>query len=273
LAPKTIHEVHLIVRAALDLAVERGLIARNVAQHSLARRRPPASPAARSWTDGELRVFLATARAQRLFPALHLASHTGQRRGELVGLKWSDLDHSTGRLSIFRTLQCVAGRPVEFGVKTRTSRRTVDLAHKSIGVLDQWHRRLRRDELPHAPDDWIIPNAKGQFLNPESISQLFDRIVARTGLPPIRFHNLRHTHASLLVAAGTPIKVVSERLGHGHPGFTMHISAPPSWHERGRRRAVRDTHRRGDPVDVYRLSDDKHAGQRLAPARPGRRSR
>ncbi len=65
-------------------------------------------------------------------------------------------------------------------------------------------------------------NTKGRFLHPESIGQLFDRIVARTGLPRVRFHDLRHTHASLLVAAGVPIKVVSERLGHAHPAFTMH---------------------------------------------------
>lgn len=65
-------------------------------------------------------------------------------------------------------------------------------------------------------------NTAGRFLNPESVSQLFDRIVRRAELPRIRFHDLRHTHASLLVAAGVPIKVVSERLGHAHPAFTMH---------------------------------------------------
>jgi integrase len=67
----------------------------------------------------------------------------------------------------------------------------------------------------------MFTNTIGAPIHPESISQLFDRQVARLGLPRIRFHDLRHTHASLLVAAGTPIKVVSERLGHAHPGFTM----------------------------------------------------
>jgi integrase len=67
----------------------------------------------------------------------------------------------------------------------------------------------------------MFTNTNGRALHPESISQLFDRLVARTGLPRIRFHDLRHSHASLLVAAGVPIKVVSERLGHAHPGFTM----------------------------------------------------
>jgi integrase len=65
-------------------------------------------------------------------------------------------------------------------------------------------------------------NRTGRHLNPESVSQLFGRLVHRTDLPRVRFHDLRHTHASLLVAAGVPIKVVSERLGHAHPAFTMH---------------------------------------------------
>jgi integrase len=222
LAPKTIQEVHMIVRAALDQAVERELVGRNVAHGARARRRPPTRAAARAWNAQELRTFLAAARHHRLYPALHLAAHTGMRRGEIVGLKWCDLDTAAARLSISRTLQNVGGRPVEFGVKTRTSRRTVDLDHHTARELSRWRRRLRRDGLPCGRDDWMFCNGSGRFLNPESVSQLFDRIVRRTELPRIRFHDVRHTHASLLVAAGVPIKVVSERLGHAHPAFTMH---------------------------------------------------
>jgi integrase len=150
------------------------------------------------------------------------------RRGEIVGLKWSDLDRSTSRLSIWRTLQNVGGRPVEFGAKTLTSRRTVDLDHHTMRQLDGWLGRLHRDgPPPHGPDDWMFRNVRGRFLNPESVSELFERIVRRCGLPRIRFHDLRHTYASLLVAAGVPIKVVSERLGHAHPAFTMHTSYRP----------------------------------------------
>ena len=68
----------------------------------------------------------------------------------------------------------------------------------------------------------MFTNTGGEPLHPESISQLFGRLVARSGLPHIRFHDLRHTHASLLVASGIPVKVVSERLGHAHPSFTIH---------------------------------------------------
>ena len=221
-APKTILEVHAVIRAALDHAVARRLVDRSVARDTRSRRRPSGSGVARSWTAAELSMFLNAARGQRLYPALHLAAHTGMRRGEIVGLTWSDLSLAHSRLSVSRTLQNVGGRPVEFAPKTRTSRRTVELDQATLDELRRWRRQLGRDRLPCGPDDWMFCNTTGRFLNPESISQLFDRIVRRGGLPRVRFHDLRHTHASLLVADGTAIKVVSERLGHAHPAFTMH---------------------------------------------------
>jgi integrase len=191
LAPKTIAEVHMIVRAALEDAVTRELIGRNVACHVRSRRRPPAQAAARSWTAQELHQFLTAASSQRLYPALHLAAHTGMRRGEIVGLKWSHLDIARSRLSISRSLQNVGGKPVEFGVKTRTSRRTVELDHHTRDVLASWRRRLQDEHLPQDADDWMFCNTHGRFLNPESVTQLFDRIVQRSAVPRIRFHDLR----------------------------------------------------------------------------------
>ena len=223
LAPKTVHEVHMIVRSSLDLAVRRQLLDHNVAHATHARRRRTTGVRARTWTALELADFLKAARTQRLYPALHLTAFTGMRRGEVVGLKWSDLDRTAKRLSISRTLQNLAGNPVEFDVKTRTSRRCIDLDAGTITILRHWQQRLSRDGLPHGADDWMFLNTSGRFLNPESVSQLFHRIVKRTpALPRIRFHDLRHTHASLLIMAGVPVKVVSERLGHSHSAFTMH---------------------------------------------------
>ena len=222
LAPKTVLEVHMIVRAALDLAVRRELVGRNVAADEHLRLPRAGNSVARTWTDVELARFLDSARSHRLYPALHLAAHTGMRRGEIAGLKWCDLDTSTQRVAIRRTLQCVGGQPVEFGCKTRTSRRSVELDHGTVDLLRRWRRRLIRDRLPHGADDWMFSNTAGRYLNPQSISQLFDRIVARTDVPRVRFHDLRHTHASLLIASGEDIKVVSERLGHAHPAFTIH---------------------------------------------------
>ena len=143
------------------------------------------------------------------------------RRGELAGLRWGDWQRDGHRISIARSRQVVAGRSLEVPVKTRTSRRCIDLDPTTKHLLEQWRRHQRRDGHRVEVADPIFTNTHGNAVHAESISQLFDRQLARTDIPRIRFHDLRHTHASLLVAAGTPIKVVSERLGHAHPGFTM----------------------------------------------------
>lgn len=180
------HEVHLIVRNALNLAVERGLLDKNVALavHS-PKRRSGATTVARVWNAAEVAEFLDAAASQRL-------------------------------------LQCLGGRPVEFGAKTRSSRRPVELDAETLLILQRWRRRLQDEGLPHGPDDWMFCNTAGRFLNPQSISQIFCRVVERSGLPRIRFHDLRHTRASLLIANDVPVKVVTERLGHAHPAFTIH---------------------------------------------------
>ena len=222
LASKTVYDVHVIMRSSLADAVRRSLIESNVA---LTAHAPRAQPRTRcgpeTWTAGQLRHYLASAAHLRLYPALHVAATTGMRRGELAGLRWGDWQHDNHRISIARSRQVVGGQSVEVPVKTRTSRRCIDLDPTTETILGCWHRMQRRDGHPAELGDPILTNATGYAVHPESISQLFDRQLARTDIPRIRFHDLRHTHASLLVAAGTPIKVVSERLGHAHPGFTM----------------------------------------------------
>lgn len=105
--------------------------------------------------------------------------------------------------------------------KTAASRRSIELDPTTEQILGRWRRRLERDGHPTGVHDPIFVNPAGDALNPETLTQLFNRKVTSSGLPRIRFHDLRHTHASLLIATGVPIKVVSERLGHAHPAFTM----------------------------------------------------
>ena len=223
LAAKTVHEVHLIVRSALTQTTEQGLTRANVALRAQ-RPRPHARPrrGPETWTANELTTFLNTADGHRLYPALHLAAATGMRRGEIVGLRWGDWNAGQHQLSISRTRQALAGRSTEFATKTRTSRRCLELDATTEHVLECWRDRQRNDGHRIGTRDTMFTNTDGEPLHPESTSQLFARIVARSGLPHIRFHDLRHTHASLLVAAGIPVKVVSERLGHAHPSFTIH---------------------------------------------------
>ena len=221
LSPKTVLEIHRVISNALDLAVDRQLIDTNPARRARPPRPTTRSTVAAIWDAQQLAQFLHAARHLRLFPALHLVAHTGMRRGELAGLNWGDLQVAASSVSIARTRQATMGRTVESPVKTRTSRRRIDLDANTVDVLQRWRHRLVTEGATIESSTPMFLNAHHCAPSPESFSQLFTRTTATCGLPRIRFHDLRHTHASLLVAAGVPIKVVSERLGHAHPGFTM----------------------------------------------------
>ncbi len=222
LATKTVLEVHRTISNALDLAVDRQLIDINPAHKA----RPPSNPrrseVAAIWDAEQLAHFLCHTQHKRLYPSLHLTAFTGIRRGELAGLNWADLNIESCTLSITRTRQMAGGQVVQAPVKTRTSRRCIDLDTETVEILQQWRRRLVKEGAQVTRSTPMFLNKDHQAPSPESFSQLFTRSTTTAGLPRIRFHDLRHTHASLLVAAGVLIKVVSERLGHSHPGFTMH---------------------------------------------------
>lgn len=120
LAPKTVHEVHVIIRSALNDAVDCGLLRINAATKARPPRsqsRPRTGPV--TWSAMQLTEFLQLASRQRLYPTLHLAAATGMRRGEIAGLRWSDWNQTEHRLSINRSRQVVAGRSTEFAPKTR----------------------------------------------------------------------------------------------------------------------------------------------------------
>jgi len=283
LAPKTVHEVHLIIRNALDLATTRHLVDTNVARavHS-PRRRGGGPVVARVWNARELAAFLAFARHHRLYPVLHLAAHTGMRRGELAGLQWRDLDTERARASVVRTIQSVAGQPTIFGVKTRSSRRTVDLDSGTLEILAAWRARLEQDGLPCGADDWLFCNPAGRHLNPESVSQLFGRIVRRSALPVIRFHDLPHARVAARGVGRADqgrhrtARPLASRVHHAHR------PAPAAGHERASSHRVRRHDRGGGPVDVYRpassagdvsplVSGDDHLGAGTWPVdEPGR---
>jgi integrase len=184
LALKTVYDVHVIIRSALCFALRCHLVDHNVALDA----RPPrpttrSRPSPEIWTAAQLATFLTQTAHLRLCPALYLAAATGMRRGELAGLRWRDWQRSTGRLSIARSRQSVQGHTVEVPTKTAASRRCIDLDSGTEQVLARWRRRQQRDGHPAGPDDAIFTNAAGDPIHPESITQLFDRQVARIGLP------------------------------------------------------------------------------------------
>lgn len=219
---KTVLEVHVVLRKALADARRRGLIVHNIAEDAEApKRRRPNAPL-RAWNVEQLQTFLAVARAKRLFPAYWLAATTGMRRSELLGLRWGDIDFGAERLSISRALVSVGYVLHDSPGKTRTSRRAVDLDALTVKVLHEWKaRRASESYTPVGDDDYVFAAPGGEPIHPDAFSKSFNRIVASAGVPRLRLHDLRHTHASLLLKERVPIKVVSERLGHATPGFTM----------------------------------------------------
>lgn len=224
LAPKTVLEVHLIIRGALNDAVTRGLVNSNVAlvAHSPRLRSiPKVEPQA--WTAQQLQAFLRAAAGHRLFPAFWLLAATGMRRSELLGLRWDDVDFKKARVSVNRGLVAVAYELHESQGKTRNSRRSIDLDPTTINVMKAWRdwQAAEQEAAGVESEGWVFTNTDGRPIHPHSISQTFERIADRAGVPRIRLHDIRHTHGTLLIKAGVPVKVVSERLGHGNPAFTI----------------------------------------------------
>jgi integrase len=224
LAPKTVLEIHLIIRGALNDAERRGIVTRNVAVVARAPKlRAIPKVEQQAWTAQQIQGFLRAAAGHRLFPALWLISTTGMRRSELLGLQWQDIDLDTATLSVNRGLVSVGDETHVSRGKTSHSRRAIDIDPTTVQVLSAWRdwQRTEQAVVGVEPTKWVFTNSVGEPVHPHSISQTFERIVKRSGVPRIRLHDLRHTHGTLLIKAGVPVKVVSERLGHGNPAFTI----------------------------------------------------
>jgi integrase len=226
LAPKTVHNIHVMLNKAKSDAARKGTVVRNVvaladAPSLQARKRSEI----KAWEIDQLVRFLDAIARHRMAPAFYFAAHTGMRRGEVLGLRWRDLDLDAGRVSVRQALVSVAYEATISDVKTGTSRRTIDIDEGIVQVLDDWFktRTEERDGTTPSPDDLVFVKADGRSMHPDIFSQLFDRTVARLDVPTISLHDLRHTHATLLLKAGVHVKVVSERLGHANIAFTMNV--------------------------------------------------
>jgi integrase len=225
---RSVRHVHVTLSKALGDAERQDLISRNPARRAT----PPSSvsaraPEAATWTAEELRKFLDATREHHHGALFRTAAMTGLRRGELCGLRWADVDLDAARLVVRQTITTVDHRITEGTVKTPRSRRAVDLDAVTVAMLRQHRAHQLEGRLlmgaGYADRDLVFASPTGAPWNPDSIGRAFARAVERVNVLRIRLHDLRHTHATLLLASGTNVKLVSERLGHATVSFTLDV--------------------------------------------------
>lgn len=233
-----------VLKMALRQAVQWQLVARNVAEAV----RPPrrSKPKFHVWEASEVVHFLQVTEAHRLHAAFYLALMTGMRRGEILGLQWTDIDWERKRLQVCYNLVEVRaeGQPgkVHRGKPTVSSKRTTlqtpktDASQRVValsdGTLQKLREHQRRQEaercligLDRSEQGFVFANELGQATEPRTLYGWYRQLVKQAGVRRIRFHDLRHTAASLMIHKGLPPKTVADRLGHTDVAFTLRVYA------------------------------------------------
>lgn len=232
-----------VLKMALRQAVRWQMVPRNVADAIKAPK--TARHELQVWTPEQVAAFLDTSQTHRLHAAFYLALMTGMRRGELLGLQWDDIDWERSRLKVRHNLVEVrseakpgkmhAGKPAVSSVelvlqtpKTAGSKRTIVLSAGTLSKLQE-HRKRQEAEQSAAAEAWqaqpgsgfVFASEIGTPTDPRNFYRWFAQVLEEAQVPRIRFHDLRHTAASLMIRRGIPPKTVSERLGHADVGFTL----------------------------------------------------
>jgi integrase len=229
-----------VLKMALRQGVRWQMLPRNAAEAI----RPPKveRKELQVWNPGQVATFLDATQAHRMHATFYLALMTGMRRGELLGLKWEDIDFERSRLTVRNNLVEIQGEGVpgkkRKGIatvssrkaslstpKTKNSRRTIALSAGTLSKLKE-HQTRQSVEQTAAAEAWqgegfVFANELGGPTNPDALSSWYQKLVKESGVVRIRFHDMRHTAASLMILRGVPPKTVSERLGHADVAFTL----------------------------------------------------
>ena len=212
LSAKTVRNIHQIISSAMQLAREQNLITGNPAEGCalprLEHREMKTLPVE------QLQSFLREAKESGVYELYYLELATGLRRGELLGLKWEDIDLEQGDLRVKRQIARINGEVVEAPLKTKNAYRTLPLAEDTVSILLEQKKKV--DGNP-----WVFPSPTGGPISPDSVLHMLHRVLKRAGLPRVRFHDLRHTFATLALQNGVDVKTVSGMLGHFSAGFTL----------------------------------------------------
>jgi len=236
LSPRSVRYVHTLVSSAMKAAVSDGLLVVNPA----AKANPPTAsealaPEMTAWSTEQASAFLRWVKDNRDgWQEWHTLLYTGMRRGELVGLRWSDVDLDRATVSVGRSVGVImldGHRTLNIG-QTKTGKpRVVDLDAGTAGMLREWRKARGAVGLGLVRQGaYVFGKFDGGHMDPDTLSARFVRHLTSAGkalgtdtVPVVRVHDLRHTHATALLRAGTPVKVVSERLGHSDVMTTLRV--------------------------------------------------
>jgi integrase len=212
LSKRTVQYMHAILHKALDQAFRWGLVTRNVTDLVDAPR-PKRKPLV-VWNAEQVKTFLQAVEDHQYYPLYLLAIYTGMRQGEILGVHKEDIDLANGIINVQHQVQPIRGKGlVVTDVKTDKSKRPVTLPETVLNVI--------RELLKAVESGLIFTSRSGQPYWSANVYRHFKQTITELGLPNIRFHDLRHTHATLLLAAGVHPKVVQERLGHSQISLTL----------------------------------------------------
>lgn len=264
LSRRTVQYIHSILHRALDQAVRWNILARNPADAVDVPR--PTRREMTTLSPEQAQQLVQVLQDDPLGPLYLTALYTGARRGELIALRWQDVDLERGTIQITRTAQRIRGKGVVWSEpKTAKSRRMIVLPDGAVELLwthrkRQLEQRLRMGPL-YEDHDLVFARPDGKPYNAEHVTQHFALIVKRAGLPHIRLHDLRHTHATWLLQQGVHPKVVAERLGHSTTMVTMDVYSHvlPTMQVEAARTIDRMFDSGGnDPASQYRHSTGNH---------------
>ena len=213
-SPTRVRYIHAVLNRALNLAVRWGYIDRNPAK--FVNKPKQLRKEMNTLSAEQVRIFLVKSRGSRYGPLFYLAVTTGLRKGEILGLRWSDIDWESRSLRIQRQLQRVHGEGLIFSKpKSRSGRRLIMLGSTTTQKL-QDHKRYQQMQIQDAGKEWealdlVFPESNGSPTKPRKVTRHFKTILLEADLPNIRFHDLRHTSATLMLQCGVHPKIVQER--------------------------------------------------------------
>jgi integrase len=228
LSPRTVQHVHRTLHKALQDAVD---VERLLPSNPAGKAKVPrveADERGRMWTSSQLRMFLEHANTHRLGVFFRTAAYTGARRGELLALRWHDIDMAAAEITFARSVDVLGGVRVEGSTKGGRSR-VVPVDEGTVASLRTWRKQQAEERLrlgaAYDDTDLIFTQVDGRPIHPDTVSQLMPRLAAGAAVPVARLHDLRHLHATTLLLAGVPVHVVAARLGHADPAITLRVYA------------------------------------------------